>query len=441
MRGRVIAAVAAGMLLAAAPAHAETLSVGAADAGKTTALSLIAGHKYEILVKDTYTETTAAFTYAYDALYCFSGNFCTGDVQRRGGRGLYARYAGTGAYSGFYDIAGGSIPVYAPSHIYDITFTATKSGQVDFMLGRPDAADYAGALSVTLNEVAGTTPPPPPPPPPPGTPPPPPPPPPAGSGEPTATQLFTDPAKYCWAVGSGVQVHTPSPLRAFGFQAVPVTPCKTYPLTPSSKKPALGQTTSYAAPANYTDAKTLPVPNILSQTPNLTVEAATTHPNGVTTKDLMAGISPENAKKALQICDIYAIEHASLDDDDDTGDTGVYRCATIVAVILQSAENIANRDPQKPSPIRAHAAASRCSHVAVRLKSKHTRPRLKVSCTPTRLGFKLTIRSGTRGKSLKSLLGSSPKLIVGRLRTSRAIQSGDRVNVRWTRGRPSSALR
>ncbi len=424
MCNRGIALIAAWTLVLAASAQAETLSVSAAEPSKTTALSLVTGHKYAMLVKDTYTEATAFFTYSYDALYCFDGNFCTGDVQRRGGRGLYARYVGGGDYSGFYDIAGGSIPPYAPSHIYDITFTAAKSGQVEFTLGRPDAADYAGALSVTLNEVA-TTPPPPPPPPPP-----------AGSGEPTAAELFADPQKHCWAVSTGVQIHKPSPLRAHTFQAAPVTPCKTYPLTPSTRKPALGQTTSYLAPTSYTDAKALPVPNILSQTPNLTVEASTTHANGVKIKDLIAGISPENARKALQICDIYSIEDAKDDaGDGEDGNLGVYTCAAVVAVILQSAENIANRDPQKPSPIRAHAAANNCNHIAVRLKSKKQRPRLKVSCTKTSLGVKLTIRSGTRGRSLKSLLGSKPKLIVGRLRTSRAIQPGDRVNVRWNRGR------
>jgi hypothetical protein len=237
-------------------------------------------------------------------------------------------------------------------------------------------------------------------------------------------------------VNSGVQVHTPSPLRANPFQTVAATPCKTYPLTPSDRKPKLGTTTSYAAPANYTDAKTLPVPNILSQTPNLTVEAATTHPNGVTMKDLITGVSPENVRKALQICDIYSIEDAKDDEGDgEESNHGVYSCAATVAVILQSAENIANRDPQKPSPIRAHAAANSCNHIAVRLKSNKKRPRLRVSCTRTRLGIKLTIRSGTRGKSLKSVLGSRPRLIVGRLRTSRAIQPGDRLNVRWTRGR------
>ena len=397
MRKRGIALVAAWTLVFAASAHAETLTVSATDASKTTA------HRWWQARSTSW--SSAART----------------PRRRRSSRTPTTRCTASTATSAPATSSGAAgVALRAVQHrqrqlqrvlrhrwrrhpaVRRRTATSRPSPRreaarsISCSAG-PTPEEYAGTLTVELTEVAGS-------------PPPPPPPPPAGAGEPTSTELFSDPQKHCWAVSTGFQGHAPSPLRAHAFQAVrhAVQDLSTHAELDEARARPDDVLRRAAIIHRREDVARSQHPLADAQPHG---RGRTTHANGVKIKDLITGIFPENARKALQICDVYSIEDAKDDKGDgEDSNSSVYTCAAVVAVILQSAENIANRDPQKPSPIRAHAAAANsCNHIAVRLKSKNKRPRLRVSCTRTRLGIKLTIRSGTRGKSLKSVLGSRPR--------------------------------
>jgi hypothetical protein len=78
-------------------------------------------------------------------------------------------------------------------------------------------------------------------------------------------------------------------------------------------------------------------------------------------------------------------------------------------------------------------ATAACRFRFARLKGVRHPARVRVTCAGTRTGVRITIRPTDRGRKLRSVIGASPSLIIGRLRSAtEPVQPRDRVNVRWT---------
>jgi hypothetical protein len=95
--------------------------------------------------------------------------------------------------------------------------------------------------------------------------------------------------------------------------------------------------------------------------------------------------------------------------------------------ILQRAEELRKR--RRPPTSVTAARAGRCRVAAVPLRGARRGPAsVRVSCTRTAQGLQVTLRARRRGRALRSVLGSRPRLIVGRGRETPALP-GDRLNV------------
>jgi hypothetical protein len=147
--------------------------------------------------------------------------------------------------------------------------------------------------------------------------------------------------------------------------------------------------------------------------------------------DFVAAISDQNFEKSAKICGILLVQFrtASPGEDELLGQALANRyleCRLVVASILQRAEKLHQKPPT------AIDATAGCRFGFARLKGA-TRPPVRLTCTRTSAGARVTIRSTNRKRKLRSVIGSSPSLIIGRLRsTTEPVQAGDRVNVRWT---------
>jgi hypothetical protein len=102
-------------------------------------------------------------------------------------------------------------------------------------------------------------------------------------------------------------------------------------------------------------------------------------------------------------------------------------CADTVSRILARADQL-----RMQGTARAHAAASRC--LSLVRGTKGTRSRLRISCTSTATGARISIRPRAKGKTLRQVLhGHAPKLVIGRSSIPNAGKAPARVRVRWTR--------
>jgi hypothetical protein len=209
---------------------------------------------------------------------------------------------------------------------------------------------------------------------------------------------------------------------------------KKLPLTPSTRLPRAGQTTSYAAPQDFTHPVTIPVVAIRPNDASATLDIGMSRDSGklLNDTDFLATISDENIGKAINVCGIFlAREDGSLIPEEDAilsdylGQLQAARCVTVVAQILQRAEKL------HAKPAAATAATTPCRFGFARFKRARHTPRVRLTCARTRAGFRITIRPAVRGRTLRSLIGSSPRLVIGRLRSTDPVQARDRVNVRW----------
>lgn len=211
------------------------------------------------------------------------------------------------------------------------------------------------------------------------------------------------------------------------------TGCIRRPITPRSKRPRLGKTTSYAAPKNYDDPVSLPTPTIGRNAHTAKVDLGMSRDDGkgLGGTDFVATVSDEIIGKAAVLCWTIVFDGSDANDVEDeelkVAKGGAFvRCASVVAQILQRAEKL------RMSRMGRAAAVSPCQSKSVRLKGARRAPPVKVTCKATSTGGRITIRPARRGRTLRSALGGSPRLVIGRLRTAEPVQAGDRVNVRWT---------
>jgi hypothetical protein len=209
--------------------------------------------------------------------------------------------------------------------------------------------------------------------------------------------------------------------------------CPALPLTPSTTRPHVGRTTSYAAPESYTDPVSLPAPTISPRAHGATVDIAMSRDHGklLSDEDFLATISDENIVKGAKVCGLLLLEvvevNTTLDEDVAAAQTDQYvHCVMAVAQILQRAE--AHRQSQTART----AAAAGCHVKLVRLKGARGASPVKVTCRATPAGVRLSIRPAHSGTRLRAALGRSPRLVIGRLRTAQPVRARDRVNVRWT---------
>jgi hypothetical protein len=209
----------------------------------------------------------------------------------------------------------------------------------------------------------------------------------------------------------------------------------TLPLTPSTTPPRAGETTSYAAPEVYTTPVILPGVTIRPNDVSATVDVSMSREHGKLLSDtdfLEAVISAENLRKAFRLCEILVYQRGTPTEDEAAlifshlGQHEFAVCLSVVAQILQRAEKLHQKPP---AAIDTRAA---CRFGSARLKGARHASRVRFTCVRTGVGIRITIRSTDRGRKLRSLIGPSPSLIIGRLRSTEPVQAGDRVNVRWT---------
>src|SRR5581483_11724918 len=101
-------------------------------------------------------------------------------------------------------------------------------------------------------------------------------------------------------------------------------------------------------------------------------------------------------------------------------------CADTVTRILARADQL-----HKQETARAHAAAARC--LSLVRGPKGARPRLRITCTSTATGARISIRPAAKGKTLAQVLhGHAPKLVVGRSGIPAAGGAPARLRVKWT---------
>jgi hypothetical protein len=228
-----------------------------------------------------------------------------------------------------------------------------------------------------------------------------------------------------------------SALTDTGFAQAAQTCPAPLPLTPSTSRPRAGVTTSYAAPQDFTHPVTIPAVAIQPNDVSATVEIGMSSNTGklLSETDFLAAVSRQNVGKASRICDIYLIENTVLDKTEENVLSHLDllfnqypRCVSVVSQILERAEKLHSKSPT-PEAIDATAP---CRSGSARRKGAGAAP-VRLSCARTRAGVRITIRPKVRGAKLRSVIGSSPSLIIGRLRsTTEPVQAGDRVKVRWT---------
>jgi hypothetical protein len=229
-----------------------------------------------------------------------------------------------------------------------------------------------------------------------------------------------------------------SALFDTGFAYAAETCPATLPLTPSTTRPRAGQTKSYAAPQAYTDPVKIPTVALGPSTVSATVEIgmSTTLGRLLTDTDFLLGFDegPYRAK-ADRICTIFLIESLTVDSKEDAllAEALTVKYATCRSVVVQILYRADLLKTGKQSPPRAIDATAACRFRSARLKGARGAPRVRLTCARTRGGVRITIRPKDRGRKLRSLIGPSPSLIIGRLRSpTEPVQPRDRVNVRWT---------
>jgi hypothetical protein len=219
-------------------------------------------------------------------------------------------------------------------------------------------------------------------------------------------------------------------------------------LTPRSTLPRIGVLTSYAAPRPR-GTLALGFPKFPANVTSATVDVVLTGPGGTSVHDpgFIAAVAPSqaNAAAALKLCEFMYFAASDEERAISQALVGVptirfATCVTVVARILQRAEELRKRREAKPSSRQGRARtrgigprsaqARRCKSRTIRARGSRARSPLTVTCTPTAGGFRIKVSSRSRGRSLLSAAGSAPKLIVGRSRRTAAV-SGERVNVLW----------
>jgi hypothetical protein len=145
--------------------------------------------------------------------------------------------------------------------------------------------------------------------------------------------------------------------------------------------------------------------------------------------DFTFGVDPsgETVLGAAKLCVLVTYREEAADADAVSAVNDKFNeCVRVISRILTRAEQLRKRRP----PTAAAAQARRCSVSTVRLRgSRARRAPLRVACRRTAAGVRVTL--GTRNRrTLRSVLGTSAKLIVGRTRAA-AARPGDRVNVLW----------
>jgi hypothetical protein len=206
----------------------------------------------------------------------------------------------------------------------------------------------------------------------------------------------------------------------------------------ASATPALGETTSYAAPKPLVPlALRMPSQCVRPAAGTRSHQAAPTacrvdvslaRGSGLKIDDpgFIAAAQPsdENLAKAGKVCLLLLLDSPSFF----SSSPSFGRCVEVVSRILQRDEELRQRR-RPPTELVAHARG--CRSVAVRPRRARGPLPLRVTCARTTKGLRITMRSAVAGTSLGSVLGRSPRLIVGRSRRA-AARPGDRVNVRWT---------
>jgi hypothetical protein len=222
-----------------------------------------------------------------------------------------------------------------------------------------------------------------------------------------------------------------APLAAHAALACTVP--KKLPLTPITTRPRAGVKTSYAAPQDFTHPVTIPGVAIRPNDVSATVEIGMSRDSFKLLNDDDFAAAVENGEISNQNIDtgarICAVEYTDvrLRLDVSARLQKFVRCVSAVAQILQRAEKL----HQKPKP--AIDAAAACRVAFARLKGARHAARVRVTCARTSAGIRITIRPTDRGRKLRSVIGASPSLIIGRLRSAaEPVQPRDRVNVRWT---------
>lgn len=195
------------------------------------------------------------------------------------------------------------------------------------------------------------------------------------------------------------------------------------PPSAPSATPQVGVVTSYTAPP---PGKTLSVafPALGAVGPALTFDVRPTTDTGEASEkgDVLVGVQPTDAnlEKANVLCYWMWIEGPRRTF---ANALRFARCATVVARILQKAE-----DNRRPRPAAAAAKAGGCRVIATRARGSRPQSKLRATCRWTSAGLRVNLRA-KRG-SLRSALGSSPKLLMTRTRDV-AAAPGDRLNVTW----------
>lgn len=199
------------------------------------------------------------------------------------------------------------------------------------------------------------------------------------------------------------------------------------PITRRSVPPTVDTPTSYAAPKPL-EATALPFPDFGADVVEAVVKLDLTRRGGKKIDDpaFIAAVEPsdENVDTALTLCFVIAltIEDGPGDAIDTDSGRAFARCVSVVARILQRAEENPNR--------RAADAAAGCRAVTVRKRGTNARPPLNVSCRRTATGMRIKIKPRKEGRSLRAAAGPAPKLVVGRS-SQTAKKRGDRATVLW----------
>jgi hypothetical protein len=200
------------------------------------------------------------------------------------------------------------------------------------------------------------------------------------------------------------------------------------PLSSSSATPTLGVTTDYAIEA-LGAVGTYKTPAIGgSREEETDISFVDDQGNRVAGPTL--GALEAQAGKASAVCHILALP--ASDAPPTASDFGVHlpefaRCVDVVARVLARADQIR----QQKGTGRAAAAATCCPQLVHRTKG--AKATLRVSCTQTATGARITIRPTARGQTLRQALRGHPlRLLIGRSSIPAPGGTPARLRVRWT---------
>jgi hypothetical protein len=216
----------------------------------------------------------------------------------------------------------------------------------------------------------------------------------------------------------------------FNFRLIPDPPRPTVTISPRTAIPQLGVPITYRLPRPLHPV-VLGFPPLAANTRVITAQVAPARVNGPQIDDdaFTFGVAPsdENVAKAAKICEALTVDEVLRTGDATIGTLFRYaQCAQVVSRILQRAEELRKRS-RGPTAVVSQTRRCRTITVPLRGASRRARRPWSASCRRTPQGLLLTIKAR---RSLRSALGRSPKLIVGRTR-ARPARRGDNITVTW----------